>query len=125
LNKSYNQFQLEKTHESRISDVAKAFDKLYHQGLFHKVIAAGFPIGLAIPHAKQDLEITVEIVSSEHRITPRFAPGIVPLLYFYATLRAASTTAFYVDDTAVPVRHSSAEFVTQLTSCRGGSDSAE
>jgi hypothetical protein len=40
-------FNWKKHTEAVFLDVAKAFDKLYHQGLFHKVIEAGFPIGLA------------------------------------------------------------------------------
>lgn len=107
-------------------DVSKAFDKTWHNGLLHKFIQAGFPIGI-IKLMKSYLTnrfFTVKIGStrsSRRRITAGVPQGALlsPFLYSIYTSDmprmkedAATTVALYADDTAVMVRHKSAEHAT-------------
>jgi len=104
-------------------DVSKAFDKTWHNGLLHKFITAGFPIGI-IKLMKSYLTnryFSVKIGntrSSRRRITAGVPQGALlsPFLFSIYTADmprmdkdAATTVALYADDTAVLVRHKSAE----------------
>lgn len=107
-------------------DVAKAFDKVWHYGLLHKLIEADVPIGL-VKLIRSYLKSRTfrakigEIRSSERTITAGVPQGslLSPLLFAIFTadapkiVDAATTTAYYADDAAILVRHSSAVHVTR------------
>ncbi|KAH0814800.1 hypothetical protein GEV33_007992 [Tenebrio molitor] len=76
-----------------------------HQGLLHKLIEAGFPIGLVKIVRSYLPNRTFRTKIAEARSSER---GNVSTL----EQDAASTTAPYADDTAISVRDSSPEFVT-------------
>ncbi|XP_017780075.1 PREDICTED: RNA-directed DNA polymerase from mobile element jockey-like [Nicrophorus vespilloides] len=109
-------------------DVAKAFDKVWHKGLLHKMITSSFPDGLIqliesyLDHRTFSVKLG-DVRSSVRPIRSGVPQGSILSPFLFAIfmadmpkIQAGSSTsvAYYADDTAILVRHTSTDHVTRL-----------
>src|SRR5436190_1429594 len=113
-------FELRKHSVAAFLDISQAFDKVWHDGLLHKLSKFGFPLYIKniIKSFLHNRTFTVKIISSTstHRAVNAGVPqGSVlgPLLFnIYLSdmpVPLDSTLALYEDDTAILVQNSSLE----------------